>query len=279
MSRHTQIELLFSECIRSLPIMKRELDYPGLGFADTDMSDIGGVEDPKLLDPSAPALPIAAVDASSNMIGYSGGYVYELLRAGIVIRKGNGRMRLIKLGPFIIRSSSDGASFLFELETLAQRIAARRIKNGIVLFDGTTIQSADSERSFPSFEGLNDFISLSKVVPVSCAGNNEELPKNPFVAKLKNEDWYLVRLSTNGFILRARASAKNIDSTAWLFSCLSRSDSIEIGYPRTMKLAHMYSKILSMDVMSARLALFEKHNIKARDPIDGRKLLLGCLWG
>jgi len=134
MSRHPQIELLFSEYIRSLPLMKREFNSPGLRFADTDMSVIGGVEDLRLLDPSAPALPIAAVDASSNMIGYSGGYAYELLRAGIVMKKGNGRMRLIKLGPFIIKSSSDGASFLFELETLAQRMAGRRIKNGIVLF-------------------------------------------------------------------------------------------------------------------------------------------------
>jgi len=141
------------------------------------------------------------------------------------------------------------------------------------------IESTDSELTLGSFEGLSNSISLSKVVPVSRIGNSEELPKNPFIAKLKDEDCYLVRLSSNGFVLRARASTKDIESTAWLFSCLSRSDSIEMGYPRTMKLAHMYSKILSMDIISARLALFEKHNIRARDPIDGRKLLLGCLWG
>ncbi len=279
MSRHTQVELLFSEYIRSMPLIKQELKRADFESVATDLNGIPKLEYLRPLDVQGRCLPIAAVDASSNLIGYSGGRAYELLRAAIVLRRGNDKVRLIKLGPFITRSSSERGSFLFELETMAQRLAARRIKNGIVLFDGTALESLDSEFPLVTIPSTNSFISLSKVMPTQSLDGEGRMPKGPFIAKVEEGDSFLVRLSTDGFILRAMASTKDADETTWLFSCLTRSDSIEMGYPRAMKLAHIYSKILPMDIISARLALFEKHNIKARDPIDGRKLLLGCMWG
>ena len=279
MSRHVQVELLFSEYIRSLSPLKQELKHVGLGSRVTGLDSGSGIEQLRPLCQSVAPMPIAAVDASSNLIGYSYGYAYELLRAAMVIKRGNGKLRLTKLGPFIMKSSSERGSFMYELETMAQRMAAKKIRNGIVLFDGTALESMDSEFHIPDILRENNFISLSKTVPVQSLEEEGALPREPFVAKLRDEGTYLVRLSTNGFVLRSTTSTGDIESTTALFSSLISSDSFEMGYPRTMKLAHIYSKILPIDILSARLALYEKHSIKARDPIDGRKLLLGCLWG
>lgn len=275
----TEVRLPFSEYIINTPSRSRGSFIP-MEPSRMDSSTNIEIMDLEPLGRSGEHVPIAAVDASSNVIGYSGELMYELLRAAIVVRENTNGIKVIKLGPIIVRSLFERGSFLYELESTARSIAVKKIRKGIVLLDGDSITSRppDSQIYPEDSNGNNKFISLSKTVPLHLPRGADAFPRYPFIAKLSNKNAYFVRLSTNGFILNAMISTDQMKSAVMLFESLINSDVLEIGYPRTIKLAHIYSKILPMDILSARLALFEKHNIKARNKIDGRKLLLGCLW-
>jgi len=279
MTRHTQVEILLSERIINLPFSEDALD--GEKFHNYELEDQITNGKPETydiysLEASGERVAVAAVDCSNVQLGCGGGFGYEAARAAIVTRSVKGEIQVTKIGPLVAKSPMSQGSILYPLEAFAQSMAVDLIRDGIVLLDGLTL-SNDIMYRVP--RGI-EVVGLSKTIPLQdIEDEGFGFPKGPFVMVRSPFNACLVRLSSRGFVLNGRVWSHRPEDVRSTFSALSRSDAMDMGYPDSLKLAHMFSKILPAEVLSTRVAIMRKYGVKLLDPLDGRKLLLGSMWG
>jgi hypothetical protein len=279
MTRHTQVEILLSERIINLPFADDPRD--GEKFHDHEVED--GITNGKPetydiypLEVDGERVAVAAVDCSNVRLGCAGNFSYEAARAAVVIRSTEGEVHVTKIGPLVAKSPLNQGSILYPLEAFAQCLAVELVMEGIVLLDGLTL-SNDIMYRVPR---RTQVVGLSKAVPPQdMEGRGFDFPKEPFVMVRRPSNSCLVRLSSGGFVLHGRVWSHRQEDIPSAFSALSRSDPLDMGYPDSLKLAHMFSKILPAEMLSARVAMMRKYGVKLSDPLDGRKLLLGSMWG
>ncbi|MGB9894387.1 MAG: hypothetical protein ACP5LN_01785 [Thermoproteota archaeon] len=220
------------------------------------------------------AVPIVAVDSSFVVLGQDAENYYILLRSALVFRKNRNNIRVIRSGPLLFRSESSD-SYFHEMEIDAIIRANEIISNGIVLVDGLDLKEVESKlKSYHK----NFLISVDKVFQVENVKVFSVFPKHPFVVNLK-DNTFLARLSPNGFIVKLSLLSNNTTEACKILSMLIKNDELSFGYPLTLKLAHIFAKILPYEASSARLSLYMKEKINVTRKLDGRKLLLGSLWG
>jgi hypothetical protein len=219
------------------------------------------------------ALPIAAVDSSFVTLGQDSENYYILLRSALVFRNGQAKIRISRSGPFLLKSESLESSFHgIEIDAISN--VNEVLSNGIILLDGIDLK--EIENKLKNFH-RNIFISIDKVFQFENIKISSVFPSYPFLVKLSDNS-FLARLSANGFIIKLRLS-KHDDVACKVLSVLTKSDELPFGYPLTLKLAHVFAKILPYEASSARLSLYFKEKINITKKLDGRKLLLGSLWG
>jgi hypothetical protein len=279
MARHTQVEILLSERIINLPFVSDALG--GEKFHTNESEEQITNDGPETydiypLEAIGTKVPVAAVDCSNVQLGYGGGFSYEAARAAIVTKPITGDVHVTKIGPLVAKSPTNQGSILFALEAFAQGLAVDLVRDGIVLLDGVALPE-DVSYHVPR---RTKIVSLSKTVPPQDKEDKGfGFPGEPFVMIKRPFNSCLVRLSSGGFVLNGRVWSHQPDDIPSTFSSLSRSDALDFGYPDSLKLAHIFSKILPAEVLSARIVIMKKHGVRLLDPLDGRKLLLGSMWG
>jgi len=282
MTRHTQVEVLLSERIINLPFGSQvhEEEHPdGHGLSDQITTDDVETCEVALLGGSGRKVPVAAVDCSNVHLGFGGGFSYEAARASIVTRSAAGDTHVTRIGPLVAKLPTDSVLsqgyILYALESFAQELAFDQVREGIVLLDGIAL----ADGALHQVSSRAKVVGLSKTVPPQGVhGNGFGFPSEPFVMTKRHSNLCLVRLSRGGFVLRGRVWSRRSTDMPSVFSSLSASDASDMGYPDTLRLAHMFSKILPTEAISARIAITEKHGVRLSEPLDGRKLLLGSMW-
>jgi hypothetical protein len=223
---------------------------------------------------SGEEVPIAAVDSSFVVLGQDNENFYILLRSALVFRKNQNNIRVVRSGPFLLSSeSSEGHFHEMEIDNILR--VNETISNGIVLVDGLDLKEIESKlKSYHK----NFLISVDKVFQFENMRVFSVFPKYPFVVNLK-DNTFLARLSPNGFIVKLSLLNSSITEACKVLSMLIKNDELSFGYPLTLKLAHIFAKILPYEASSARLSLYMKEKVSITRKLDGRKLLLGSLWG
>jgi len=279
MARHTQVEILLSERIINLPFVTDALGKEKFHNGESQeqiTSDRPETYDIYPLKSIGDRVPIAAVDCSNVQLGCGDGYNYEAARAAIVTKSVAGEVHVMKIGPLVAKSPTNQGTIMFALEAFAQSLAVDLVRDGIVLLDGVALPE-DVSYHVPR---RTKIVGLSKTVPPQDGEDKGfGFPSDAFVMVKRPFNSCLVRLSNGGFVLNGRVWSHEPDDIPSTFSSLARSDALDVGYPDSLKLAHMFSKILPAEVLSARIVIMKKHGVKLLDPLDGRKLLLGSLWG
>lgn len=220
------------------------------------------------------AVPVAAIDSSFVVLGQDVENDYILLRSALVFRNNRSNIRVVRSGPFLFKSESS-ESYLHEMEVDAILHANESISNGIVLVDGLDLKEIESK--LKSYH-RNVLISVDKVFQFENAKVFSVFPDYPFVVNLK-DNYFLARLSPNGFIVKLSLLSNSTEEACKVLSMLIKNDDFSFGYPLTLKLAHIFAKILPYEASSARVSLYMKEKINITRKLDGRKLLLGSLWG
>lgn len=223
---------------------------------------------------SGEVVPVAAVDSSFVVLGQDFENYYTLFRSALVLRKSRSNIRIIRSGPFLFNSESSD-SYFHEVEIDAVLRANDSISGGIVLVDGLDLKEIESKLKT---YGKNILISVDKVFQFENMRISSIFPNYPFVVNLK-DNTFLARLSPNGFIVKLSLLSNSTAETCKALSKLIKSDELSFGYPLTLKLAHIFAKILPYEASSARLSLYVREKINVARKLDGRKLLLGSLWG
>jgi len=279
MTRHTQVEILLSERIINLPFISGLREREDL--YRTEPSDVIVNNEPETydilpLDNSAKKVPVVAVDCSNVQLGCGGGFSYEAARAAMVTRTPKGRVQVTKIGPLVAKSPVNQGSILYALEAFAQGLAVEQVKDGIVLLDG----SLPPNNTLYRVRRGTKVVDLSKTIPPQDIKDEAYgFPPEPFVLIRRPSNSCLVRLSRGGFVLMGKVFSSEPEEMQSTFSSLAVSDALDMGYPETLKLAHIFSKILPTEGLSAKIAIMRKHGVRLFDPLDGRKLLLGSMWG
>ncbi|MBO3758112.1 MAG: hypothetical protein QXS21_03810 [Thermoproteota archaeon] len=218
-------------------------------------------------------VPIAAVDSSFVVLGQDSKNYYTLLRSALVFRKNRNKISVVRSGPFLFKSEASD-NYFHEMEIGAILHANETIFGGIILVDGLDLKEIESKlKSFHK----NTFISIDKVFQFENAKISSVFPTYPFVISLK-DNTFLARLSYNGFIVKLGLLSNSTTEACKVLSLLVKNDELSFGYPLTLKLAHIFSKILPYEASSARVSLYIKEKVNVTRKLDGRKLLLGSLW-
>lgn len=219
-------------------------------------------------------VPIAAVDSSFVVLGQDAENYYVLLRSALVFRKNQSNIRVIRSGPFLLKSETADSHF-HEIEVDAILHANDVISGGIILVDGLELREVESKlKNYHK----NTLISIDKVFQFENMKMFSAFPRYPFVVNLK-DNTFLARLSPNGFIVKLSLLSNSITEVCKALSVLIKNDELSFGYPSTLKLAHIFAKILPYEATSARLSLYVKEKVNVAKKLDGRKVLLGSLWG
>jgi len=251
--------------------LKSELSKEGC--SKNKLADL--IEDLIFLDVNEPSVPVVAIDASFLSLGQSEESQYELARYAIVYRKNGDKIHVRKGGPFLLESTHTQKT-PHQVEVMAIAEASNYVSNGIVLLDGIDLNEINHK-----LESMNNntFISVNKVFQFENLRLFSPLPNSPFLAKLRGENSFIARLSPHGFIVSLSIANDDIRYCAKSLSALIKSDELPFGYPLTLKLAHVFSKILPYETISARIYLQLIKEAKITRKLDGRKLLIGSLWG
>ncbi|MGQ9690322.1 MAG: hypothetical protein ACUVQY_03500, partial [Thermoproteota archaeon] len=110
----------------------------------------------------------------------------------------------------------------------------------------------------------------------------EEADISPFIGEILNgrsPREYLVRLKAGSPLLKVEAYPEvELEEFSNLLSSLVLVDGVEYGYPEALRIAHIYSKILPVEVLTIRCILQRKFGIEVLREIDNRKMLIGGFW-
>lgn len=226
-------------------------------------------------------VPLVAVDASSSIVGMSDEQLVEAVRAAIVLKLPKENPRVIRLGPYLRSYSSPKDDGMAALEMLAKKFALSQVTKGIVLLDGLTLyeERRATQQIYDQFFNGNTIISIvkrfmsTKILPKSI--ERDKL----IVAKLKNTPLYLLKLGKEPIILKSEIyPPMEIEDVAHAVNNLLKSDSIYMAYPNTLRLSHIYSKILFSESVALRKLAMCESSIVLYPIINERKVILGSIW-
>jgi hypothetical protein len=225
-------------------------------------------------------VPLVAVDASSSIVGMRNEQPIEAVRAAIVIKLPGENPRIIRLGPYL-RSYSSINDGMAALETLAKKLALNQISGGIVLLDGLMLSEEYHMSQSACARSYNDNTIISivkrfvstKVLPRTIDRNK------PIIAKLKDSDLYLLKLGREPIVLKSEIyPSMEIEDVTRIVNTLLKSDSIYMAYPNSLRLSHIYSKILFTESIALRKLAMCESGIVLHPVINDRKIILGPMW-
>ncbi len=239
------------------------------------------IENWRFLGSDGIKIPLAAVDASLLTIGTNNGQPVEAMRAAVVVKHPDVCPQVIRLGPYLrVNDSSDET--MIKLENFAKRLALRQISGGIILLDGCTLpHSQNSEESVFDVKLCNNLIiSIKKRFMMSSVLPDINGIKDKLVAKVKNESSsYLLKIGNEPITLKADIYPNvNIKDFTCALNNLIKSDEIYMSYPNTLRLAHMYSKILPTETLAIQRIALRSKGLVISPNISDRKVILGAMW-
>ncbi|MGQ9597368.1 MAG: hypothetical protein ACUVUS_08415 [Thermoproteota archaeon] len=226
---------------------------------------------------------VAAVDVSTVKIGVSSlGEAYAI--RGSTVLKEHRSIRINRTRPMIVFGEISDSQISFELEEQLKNIVSAR--SSMMLLDGDLNEMISVSRPLGLFEFLkstgNILISVSKGFINPFLRLPEEADISPFIGEILNgrsPREYLVRLKAGSPLLKVEAYPEvELEEFSNLLSSLVLVDGVEYGYPEALRIAHIYSKILPVEVLTIRCILQRKFGIEVLREIDNRKMLIGGFW-
>jgi len=167
------------------------------------------------------------------------------------------------------------------LETSAKKFALSQISGGIVLLDGLLLSEEYqmSQSAYNQCYNDNTIISIvkrfvsSKVLPPSIDRDK------PIIAKLKDTNLYLLKLGKAPIVLKSEIyPSMEIEDATRVVNTLLKSDSIYMAYPNSLRLSHIYSKILFTESIALQKLAMCETGIVLSPVINDRKIILGSMW-
>lgn len=226
---------------------------------------------------------IIAVDVSTVKIGVSRLGEVHAVRGSTVLKE-HRSVKISRTRPMIVLGEISDSQLSFELEEQLKNINSTR--NSMILLDGDLNEMMSVSRSL-GLTGLlkstqNILISVSKSFVNPFIRLPDEVNASSFVGEILNgrrPREYLVRLKPGSPLLKVEAYPEvELDELGKMLASLTLIDGVEYGYPETLRIAHIYSKILQVEVLTLRCILQRKFGIEVLREIDNRKMLLGGFW-
>lgn len=226
---------------------------------------------------------VFAIDVSTVKLGVS--YLGEVhaIRGATVIKK-NDSLTINRTRPMIVFGEISDAQISFELEEQFKSISSAR--DSIILLDGDLNEITSISRPAGLFDSLktasNVIVSISKGFVIPSVRLPKEVEDSPFIGSVLNgrsDREYLVRFKLGSPILKIEIYPKmELEELSKVLASLIFLDGVEYGYPETLRIAHIYSKILPVDALTLRYVIQKKFGIEVLREIDNRKILLGGFW-
>ncbi|MBO3840328.1 MAG: hypothetical protein QXN75_06200 [Thermoproteota archaeon] len=235
------------------------------------------------LDERAHFSSIIAIDVSTVKVGISNlGEVYAV-RGATVIKKSDS-LTINRTRPMIVLGEISDTQVSFELEEQLKNINSA--KDSMILLDGSLSEITSVNKSFSLIDTLkkssNIVISVSKGFLFPSIRLPEEIEESSFVGSILNgrsSGEYLVRLSLGGPLLKIEIYPSiELDDVVKVLASLISLDGVEYGYPETLRIAHIYSKILPVEALTLKCIMQKKFGIEVLREVDNRKMLLGGFW-
>ncbi|MEM1557992.1 MAG: hypothetical protein QXG12_05320 [Thermoproteota archaeon] len=226
---------------------------------------------------------IIAIDVSTVKVGISSlGEVYAVRGATVIKRSGS--LTINRTRPMIVLGEISDTQVSFELGEQLKSINSAR--NSMILLDGSLSEIMNVGKPFSLIDTLkkssNIIISISKGFFLPSINLPEEIEESPFVGSIlngRNGGEYLVRLSLGGPLLKIEVYPSiELDDVIKVLASLISLDGVEYGYPETLRIAHIYSKILPVEVLTLKCIMQKKFGIEVLREVDNRKMLLGGFW-
>lgn len=226
---------------------------------------------------------IVAIDVSTVKVGISSlGEVYAIRGATVIKRSDS--LTINRTRPMIVLGEISDTQVSFELEEQLKNIDSAR--NSMILLDGSLSEITNLDKPFSLIDTLkrssNIIISVSKGFLFPSIRLPEEIEESPFVGSILNgrsSGEYLVRLSLGGPLLKIEVCPSiELDDVIKVLASLISLDGVEYGYPETLRIAHIYSKILPVEVLTLKCIMQKKFGIEVLREVDNRKMLLGGFW-
>jgi hypothetical protein len=226
---------------------------------------------------------IIAVDVSTVKIGISHLGEVHAVRGATVIKRNNS-LTINRTRPMIVLGEISDAQITFELEEQLKSINSTR--NSIILLDGDLKEIVGVSKSLSLFESLkntlNIIISISKGLVFPSIRLPEEINDSPFVGRImngKSNREYLAKLRLGAPLLKIETYPEmELEELSRALASLISIDGVEYGYPEALRIAHIYSKLLPVEVLTLRCVMQRKFGIEVLREIDNRKMLLGGFW-
>ncbi len=226
---------------------------------------------------------IIAVDVSTVKIGVSRlGEVYAI--RGSTVLKERGMVKINRTRPMIVFGGISDSQVSFELEEQLKRISS--VRGSLMLLDGDLKEMVSASKSL-GLAGLlastcNTLISISKGFVDPFIRLPEDVDSSSFVCEILNGSSpreYLVRLKLGSPLLKVEVYPEvELKEVRSLLASLILIDGVDYGYPEALRIAHIYSKILPVEVLTLKCILQKKFGIEVLREIDNRKILLGGFW-
>lgn len=226
---------------------------------------------------------IVAIDVSTVKMGISRLGEVHAVRGSTVLKE-HGAVRINRTRPMIVLGSISDSQVSFELEEQLKNIGS--VTDSIMLLDGDLNEMISVSRPLDLTGFLrstyNTLISVSKSFVDPFIRLPGELDVSPFVGEILNgrsPREYLVRLKPGSPLLKVEAYPETeLEELRSLLASLILIDGVEYGYPEALRIAHIYSKILPVEVLTLKCVLQKKFGIEVLREIDNRKMLLGGFW-
>jgi len=226
---------------------------------------------------------IIAIDVSTVKIGISRLGEVHAVRGSTVLKE-HRSVKISRTRPMIVLGEISDSQLSFELEEQLKNIKSAR--NSMILLDGDLNEMMSVSRPL----GLTGFLNSTGSVLISVSKSfvnpfirlPDEVDASPFIGEILNgrsPREYLVRLRPGSPLLKVEAYPEvELDELSSMLASLILIDGVEYGYPETLRIAHIYSKILQVEVLTLRCILQRKFGIEVLREIDNRKMLLGGFW-
>jgi len=226
---------------------------------------------------------IVAVDVSTVKIGVSRLGEVHAVRGSTVLKE-RGAVKVNRTRPMIVLGGISDSQVSFELEEQLKNIGS--IRDSVMLLDGdlNEMMSISRPLGLPEFlrATCNTLISVSKGFVDPFIRLPGEVDVSPFVGEILNGSSpreYLARLKPGSPLLKVEVYPEaELEELRSLLASLILIDGVEYGYPETLRIAHIYSKILPVEVLTLKCVLQKKFGIEVLREIDNRKMLLGGFW-
>lgn len=226
---------------------------------------------------------VVAVDVSTVKIGVSRLGEVHAIRGSTVLKE-RGVVKINRTRPMIVLGNISDSQISFELEEQLKNISSAT--SSMILLDGDLNEMMGISKTLDLTELLrstcNALISVSKSFIDPFIRLPEGLDFYPFVGEILNGSSpreYLVRLKFGSPLLKVEAYPEiELEELRSLLASLILIDGVEYGYPEALRIAHIYSKILPVEVLTLKCILQKKFGIEVLREIDNRKMFLGGFW-